>query len=66
MLMVTPVSRAAISDPNRTAPVDCAIANAPPASAKPAIATSAKIAPQAMYRVETKSTWRFKGDACPP
>ena len=46
IVIVTPVRRAAISDPNRTGPVDSAIANAPPASAKPATATSAKIAPQ--------------------
>ena len=43
--IVTPVSRAAISEPKRTGPVDPAIANAPAASAKPAIDTSAKIAP---------------------
>ncbi len=46
MLIVTAVRRAAISDPKRTGPVDSAIAKAPPASAKPATATSAKIAPQ--------------------
>lgn len=55
-VIVTPVSVAAISDLNFTGPVDVAIAKAPPASAKPAIATRAKIAPQATYKVERKST----------
>jgi hypothetical protein len=35
------------------------MANAPPANARPATATSAKIAPHATYKVERKSTWRF-------
>jgi len=59
MVIVTPVSVAAISDPNLTGPVDVAIANAPPASAKPATATRAKIAPHATYKVERKSTCLF-------
>src|SRR5262245_54572207 len=59
MTNVTAVSLAAISEATRTGPEEAAMAAAPPANANPARATTAKTAPQARYRVERKSTWRF-------